>query len=276
MTSQSYHEPAAQPFGAIGDLNGRRPGTSSQAPLRPAPDAPPEAGRRPDFSEAARELRDAWGRWRPGRGRGIRRLSLESKAFWGRRALELGRITIRFHDLTDRSYNKIAALLDVTAGQVHHYISLDQDLCAGAQEALTAGRIPFKVARTLADVPPHRQYELLPFFLSGVVTSCDVESVIRRVLASPERPAEDCLTERVPVIEAAVPEPPPELPEAPAVSLAEDLQRSALALAGKLQMLKIQPATYVEAASLRRPLDLLARELMSARVTIGHESRAVA
>ncbi len=283
MTPTSYHEPAPQPSGAngyagltirrVGDLNGRRP----RAPHlpRPLPEAAHSSlGHRPDFSTALRELTDAWAHWRPHRRRSAWQSSPEGKAFWGNRAIELSRLTVRFRKATGRTYQEITKILDVTPGQVHHYVSLTQDLSANAREALAAGRIPFKVGRTLADLPLQRQDALLPFFLSRRVTSVHVEDVIRQAKAHLDWSAEECIEPALAIARQPAPQPEPVAAEAPPdVNLVEDIQRSALALAGKLQMLKLRPATYVEAASLRRPLDLLARELMSARVTVGHDSR---
>lgn len=93
--------------------------------------------------------------------------------------LDLARLIVRAGNETGMSDQEISRKIGVTAGALHHYRSLLQDLAPELQEALSKNKISFKEARALADIHPvNRQIIAAEPFVAGYLSSVHVEKYV--------------------------------------------------------------------------------------------------
>lgn len=126
----------------------------------------------------------------------------------------------------------IAGELGTTGGQIHHYISIIQDLAPELQAELSANRLTFKEARSLADLETWgHQRTVAQLFVDDWLSSMHVEAAIRVARAYPDLGARAVLaqvvrtepiddvrlrsmpfipSESIPILEPSAPAPEPE------------------------------------------------------------------
>ena len=119
---------------------------------------------------------------------------------------------------TGTAQQTVARWLNCTPGQVHHYVSLARCLPPDLQHAVRQDRLRFKVARAITGLPTHhRMREIAALFLSGLLSSVNVERVKKLALDHPEWTAEmvAAITTDPGLVVAAQISPPPPPPSTP-------------------------------------------------------------
>lgn len=108
--------------------------------------------------------------------------------------LAFGRMVLACVTETRITMQSLARLTSITAGTLHHYVSLVQDLAPELQTALERKQLNFKEARALADIDGHeRQMVAARPFLAGELSSVVIERVVGLMRQHSEVPAERAL-----------------------------------------------------------------------------------
>lgn len=154
----------------------------------------------------------------------------------GWQCVTLGRAIEDAH-LLGASYSVIARHIGGTPGDIHHLISLGRDLTPALQQAFQEGRLKYKEARALADLPKARQEALAAPFVSGRLSSCHIERFCALARRHPDVGVDDLISELLrPKGAGALPEPPapPEV-RVVEVRVPVDLYEQMMRLAGQLR-----------------------------------------
>ena len=95
--------------------------------------------------------------------------------------MDLGGSFIKYREKYDITQQELARRTGITPGTIHHYESLIRTLNPKLGEALSAGLLTFKEARSIADLDDHdRQMEIAKPFLEGKISSVYVEKIVGR------------------------------------------------------------------------------------------------
>lgn len=174
--------------------------------------------------------------------------------------LELARLIVRAGNETGLSDQEISRKIGVTAGALHHYRSLLQDLAPELQEELARGKISFKEARALADIRPiNRQIIAAEPFVEGYLSSVQVEKYVILFKATQGEPR-DVMNEVVRMVQKPdarrstippTPRPKPIKCDPGAVAC------TALTLAGELDLYLMTPMPEVARLKVRNALRVL-------------------
>lgn len=92
--------------------------------------------------------------------------------------LSLGRRFLEVRARHGLSQQALARKTGITPGTIHHYESL-LSLVPSLISAVESGALTFKEARSIADLPQHRQEQIAEPFISGSLSSVYVERLVR-------------------------------------------------------------------------------------------------
>lgn len=180
----------------------------------------------------------------------------------------MGRRFLAFRSQHGISMGVLARFTGITAGTVHHYESLVRNLAPELIEAVEAGKLTFKEARSLADLPSHaRQIEIAQPFVDGFLSSVYVEAAVRHAKAMPKATCEK-------VVDAVVAHTKvkprqwtaPRKPVSPVLADASEVTKRMLDLAALLTPVASTPYPEIVTMRLRQTARILIDRLQAAKL----------
>jgi len=189
--------------------------------------------------------------------------------------LALGEAFFEYRKANNCTQQNLGRLTGITAGTIHHYESL-MVLIPELKEALTGGRLTFKEARALADLPPHRQLECAVPFINGQLSSGYVEPLVRLAKEHCHWSIEQLIHEVLPSsskARKAGTAPAPAKVRYDGATLIE-IQAHVVNLAGELEMLGLREVSQIDRMRVGTALRVLRTRMTSLEERWGNGSKA--